>query len=291
MSDGKVIFTVAVGAKRYAEMAKGLARSLDLIGETTPRAVVTDQPGLDSHFQHVLKPDPDVPTYLQKFQGLRVAEAKQVLFLDADSLAFMPLEPIFRACAGHSLAVQGYPQRTGHWYGHLEQLLPKWGLESLPRFNGGLIYYEPGVATERLFSEAQRVADNYEDTGLEWFRGQVPDEPCLSLAMARSGIGTLFPDELDWMNTPVGLIGKLHMDVFRRECHFLKRGTRVRLIRPRILHVAKHVLDLAYWKELDKLEKLERLGMQMPYGHLPKSHRLLRSFQRRWLDWFGKRFD
>lgn len=271
-------------------MALGLARSLSLSGDGSLRVVMTDlrHPDLGRWFDVVLPPRPGVSTYLQKLSALESTDADAVLFVDADSLAFGPLDPIWEYCQGKPLAVQGYVVRDGHWYGELARVLPRLGLPALPRFNGGMIYYERGEGTAKLIEAAREVAEHYEETGLELFRGQAPDEPCLSIAMARTGIGELIPDEKDFMNTPVGLVGKLRMDVTKGECSYIKRGVRMRLIRPVLLHAAKYVLNCCYWRELAKLERLDRYERRHGYGHMGFSHRLRRSIERRLLRLRGK---
>lgn len=252
------LYTVASGSPRYAEMALGLARSLELIGDRTLRTVVSDvdEPKLARFFDQVLPPDAATPPYLRKLDALRLTDADQVLFVDADSIAFRRLDEIFVACEGKRLAVQGAIRTEGHWYGDLAKILPRYGLEGIQRFNGGLIYYERHLDTERLFAKVREIAENYDDSGLERFRGEVPDEPCLSLAMSLTRIGELLPNELDFMNTPVGLIGKLQLSVRANECSFVKRGNQVRFVRPAILHAAKYVNNWAYWRELRELERI-----------------------------------
>jgi len=255
----RAIFTVATGAPRYAEMALGLARSLSLIGDRTPRFVLSDHsdPRLARWFDDVLPPEEDGGlTFLRKLDGLRHTDADAILFLDSDSIAFRRTDEIFTACHGKKFAVQGEVRTAGHWYGELSQILPKYGLSGIQRFNGGLIYYERCSDVEALFQKARLIAEGYDDTGLERFRGQVPDEPCISLAMSLTGVGELLPNELDFMNTPVGLIGKLELSVREGKCAFLKRGNRVMHHRPAILHAAKYVNNYAYWRELRELERL-----------------------------------
>lgn len=282
---GRVVYTVATGQRRYVEMALGLARSLSLAGDTTPRALMTDLdvPGLGRWFDHIVAPPEDVPPYLRKLEALAAVPAEKVLFLDSDCLAFERMDRVWAACEGAPLAVQGRPVAEGHWYGELDAILPKVGLDRLYRFNGGLIYYEAGPEFERVRAEVHAVAERYAETGLDTFRGQVPDEPCVSVAMVRTGVGRLIPDEEDLMNTPVGLVGRLRLDVMRGECSFVKRGRDLRLIRPAVFHAGRYVSNTAYWKQLDKLAWLEAYEDRHPPGYMSGWHKLRRSIERRWL--------
>lgn len=281
----RVVFTVATGSPHYVDMALGLARSLSLVGDLTSRVLMTDQdvPGLSRWFEHVIPPPPGVPPYLRKLEALSGVDAKRVLFLDSDCLALHRLDRVWELCEGAPIAVQGRPVSSGHWYGELADVLPRVGLDRLFRFNGGLIYYEQGPEFEQLRGEVRRVAENYAATGLEAFRDQVPDEPCVSIAMVRTGLGTLIPDEADLMNTPVGLVGKLRLDVMRGECSFVKRGRDLRLIRPVVFHAGRYVSNLAYWRQLDTLRWLQEYEDRHPPGYMSPWHKLRRSLERRWL--------
>src|SRR5687768_1549427 len=105
----RIVFTVATGANRYGDMAKGLAQSLSLIGDTTRRVLLTDidRPDLRRWFDQIVEPVPDVPPYLMKLQALERTDADQVLFIDSDSLVFKRLDPVFEYSRGKPLAVQG----------------------------------------------------------------------------------------------------------------------------------------------------------------------------------------
>lgn len=282
---GRIVYTVATGSPRYVEMALGLARSLSLSGDTTPRVLMTDLdvPGVARWFDEVVAPTAGVPPYLRKLDALAGASAEKVLFLDSDCLALERLDRVWELCDGAPMAVQGRPVFDGHWYGELPELLPRLGLDRLFRFNGGLIYYERGPEFEAIRSEVHAVAEAYPSTGFESFRGQVPDEPCVSVALVRTGFGRLIPDEEDLMNTPVGLVGKLRLDVMRGECAFVKRGRDLRRIRPIVFHAGRYVSNLAYWRQLDTLKWLETYEDTHPAGYMSPWHKLRRSLERRWL--------
>jgi hypothetical protein len=104
----KIVFCVARGKPEYAEMALGLARSLRLIGDTTPRAILTDIEGVEwSRYFDVVVPPMGPRSCLDKLTALDYLDADQVLSLDVDMLAFKRLDDIFAAASGHPLAVQG----------------------------------------------------------------------------------------------------------------------------------------------------------------------------------------
>jgi hypothetical protein len=288
---GRIVFTVAMGRRGYAEQALGMARSLKLIGDRTPRVVMTDieHPSWARNFDQVLKPPKTISTYMLKLAALEATDADEVLFLDSDTLAFKRLDPIWEACRDADIAVQGRWISEGHWYGWTDQILPKLRLAAIPRFNGGLIYYRRSENGDKVIQQAQVEAKNYSNTGLDMFRGSVPDEPCVALAIARTGIGTVLPETSDFMNTPVGLVGKFDMDVMRGRCRYLKHSmSDLRLMEPVIMHAGKYVNNWIYWKQLQTLERLEEFESKHPYGYMSGGAKLRRSIEKRWLKMKGR---
>ncbi len=134
----RIVYTLAIGEPRYAECALGLGRSLKLIGDQTRRIVVTnltDYPW-DQSFNEVLAPDGAIlPANLS---GLHRTDADQVLFLDADCLAFKRLDPIFEYCRDRGLSAQGcdegmiYYERTSSCLESIKAYREGGGLHVLP---------------------------------------------------------------------------------------------------------------------------------------------------------------
>ena len=118
-----------------------------------------------------------------------------------------------------------------------------------------MLYYDRSADSQADPAGAQLAAD-YGALKLEVFRGRVPDEPCIALAMATLGKGIVIPVNRDFNITGVGLIGRLRMDVLSGECKFLMRGQTVRLVEPTIFHAHYFSKFNLYWRELEKPEEL-----------------------------------
>ena len=286
----RLVFTVARGKPRYAEMAMGLGRSLSLIGDTTPRAIVTDIPGYDWKRYYDFVFEPGAPrSALDKLLASDYLDAKAVYALDCDSLAFKRLDPIFAYCSGMPFAVQGGWQREGIWHGvELGPALKGKGLEKIARFNGGALYYQPGPSFETLLGEMKCVEKNYADSGFGDFRGNASEEVCIALAMASTGLGEVIPDETDFMHTGTGLIGSLRMDILKNECALISRREGVRFVEPTIFHASAYAEFRVYWKQLQALERLERYEDRHPPGYRSFGFRLRRSIERRLLRIFRR---
>lgn len=256
----RLILTVARGKEKYARMGMALGRSLSLIEDQTPRAVITDVDDVDwaRYFHHVIRP-PNPRSALDKVLGLQLTEATQILALDCDCLAFRRLDDVFEAAAGNAFAIQGFPQSEGKWHGaEVAEICRRYNRTSIPRFNGGLLYYERQDEAERMFRRAFEIEKDYGKTGFVDFRGNASEEVCLSLAMMETGVGTMLGDELDFMSTGVGMIGRPRVDILRGQCEFVCRRQEVRFIRPYVFHASRYVNFMFYWKQVRALEALEK---------------------------------
>jgi hypothetical protein len=281
----RLVLTVGRGKPKYAEMALGLGRSLSLIGDPEPRAVVSDLSGFpwEPHFQQVL-PAPGKRSALDKLLGLELTDADAILSIDADCLAFRRLGPIFDYCKGKGFAIVGHFQSEGTWHGaDVAAVCRDLGVPKIPSFNGGLIYYERTPQTLELIQEMKRIEREFDQTGFERFRGGASEEVCVLLAMAKTGYGEVVPDETDFMNTGVGLIEKLRLDVMNNDCRFVCRRHAVRFARPYVFHASRYSNFSIYWRELDRLAWLDRYGQKRPHGYMSPFFKLRRSFERRYL--------
>jgi hypothetical protein len=287
----RIVYTLAMGGDKFQRCALGLGRSLRLIGDTTYRVVVTDKPDYPwkPAFDEVLPITEERQwIFLMKLTALERTDADQVLFIDADSLVFRRLDPIFDYCQGKGLTIQGQQISQGEWYGPVDQHLKNYGVESMPQFNGGLIYYERTAQSQELIQRCWQMAR--EDVRFREGRddGLVPDEPIISLAMAQTGLGYLASDEMDFSNTAVGLIGPLHMDVLTNTCEFVCRRYSVRHVRPYVFHAARYIYFNIYWKQLAALESLERFEQSHTYGYMPPMAKMRRSIEKRYLKLTGR---
>lgn len=293
----RVLLTIAVGSPKYAECALGLGRSLKLIGDTTPRVVITDMPNFPwaSSFDKVLEPvEPIDRTMLSKLSGLDRLDADQILFVDCDCLAFQRLDPIFEYCCGKGVCVQGEWITNGEWYGNVQDHLSKHNLKSLPQFNGGLIYYERTPKCVDMLQDCRSVGEEWPTLGFRYDRPMIPDEPCIALALAKKGLtcegyAHVIPDQMDFTNTATGLIGKLELNVLKNRCEYVCRRFGVRFVRPYIFHASRYINYRIYWKQLDLLEKLEQYESKHQFGYMSRWQRLERSINRRVLKLFFKK--
>lgn len=280
----RIVFTQAVGKPKFAECALGLGRSLKLIGDSHRRVVITDLKDYpwERTFDEVLPPiDPIDWIFFSKLTALERTDADQVLFIDSDCLAFKRLDPIFDYCTGKGLVVMGKPISTGQWYGDVAEHCRNHNVPSLPQFNGGLIYYERTPECQDFIEIVRDYGRRATELGFQRDDPLVPDEPCISLAMAQTGRGHLAPDEMDWASSGVGLIGKLDMDVRQGRCQFVCRRYGVRHVQPYIFHASRYMNFLIYWRQIDALRRLEEYESAHDFGYMSPIHKLTRSIHKR----------
>lgn len=259
MSD-RILLTFATGKARYGTMAKALAYSARLHDTQTPFAIITDSndPELLDLYPMQLGPHPRFKHWFTKLSALDLTDAQKVLFVDGDCLALRNLDGIFDVLEGCDFAVQGLWRDEVQWYGDMTSVMRRMGLPRIPLFSGGFLYYERTDRTRELIERIMDFADRYDELGLIRNGGNVVDEVCISLAIAATGIGTVFPDRSGLSMTPWQLRGKLHLDVLRGECTFIKGVNEPRLHKPFLYHTAHAGFDLRYWREVDRVLRLFR---------------------------------
>lgn len=263
--DSRTVLTFATGARSYITMAKGLAISLDMHGSTAPRTIFTDHPDdpeTRQLYATVLAPPPEYPHWFMKLAALDATKADQILYIDGDCLAVQNVDALFDSLRGSDFAVQGmWREDPGDWYGPMRAIMDREGIAAVPQFSGGFLYYERTERAQELIQEVMALASRYDELGLRRNGGHVVDEVCIALAMAKTGIGKVFPDSLNASMTPWRAIGPVHLDVLRGECSFARKKPELEVVRPMIYHSARAKWDTAYWRELRKVLRAYRLAM------------------------------
>jgi hypothetical protein len=289
----RILYAVARGKPKFAEMAMGLGRSLRLVGDTTPRYVVTDIGGYDweRYFDRVVSVN-GPRSALDKLLALETTDANQVLAIDVDMLAFKRLDPIFDFCAGRPFAVQGHWENQGVFHGlQVKEILDRFNLDRIPRFNGGMAYYERSNEYLELLDAMKGAEKDYDSYGFNPFgRGQhASEEVCMLLAMIKLGrFDYLIPQEKQFQHSAAGLVGKLYLDVLKNECKFISRQRYCEFYEPILFHAWRYKDFLIYWRQLENLKKLERFEDEHPTLYMPRWVKWSRSLQRKILRLRGR---
>jgi hypothetical protein len=249
------IITIALGTETYLRMAKDLALSARKHCGTTPRAVVTDSSDaeLAALFDIVIPVDTSLGDPLfQKLCLDKYSPFDETLFIDCDSLIVGDVDFIWRACEGRSSTFVGQKQTTGSWYGaDVATICKACHVEWLGTLNSGMIYFRSGEAASKMFDSGRRAQRRCRELGFDLFRGNTySDEIGFSIAFGEHAVEPLDdPDGLT-MRTPIGIEGKMQIDVLRGYCRFVKRGQPVA---PTVVHFATWQFHPTYYRERAKL--------------------------------------
>jgi hypothetical protein len=250
------ILTMAYGGVRYRSFAVALARSLQLHSPGVPRAVVVD--GRDRRlgplYAHRVRFDPARGAgLLQKLWLPEYSPFDETIFIDADSLLVRDLAFMWRVFEGRGFAVVGATQRSdGEWWGDIAARCRRFGLQTLPAFNGGLYYFDRGPESAAVFAEARNLAARYDELGFARLsNGSAVDEALFSVAIALHAPAAPVEDHGRAMRTPLRKRGDLRIDVLRGHACFVKEG---QVVEPAIVHFASYSTTLFdYRRECLKL--------------------------------------
>ena len=241
-------------------MARDLALSLEQHVPDIPRAVVTDAPDgyFDGHYPTVIPLSPAYGKNVEQKLHLDLySPFQKTLFIDADSLVCGSLRHVFEHYRGRAFITPGFeyirPGTSGdpHWKMNFDKVFDTFPVSKLPKFNGGIYYFEKGDAARDVFETARGLLTRTDELGIETFRGLgSPDEALFSISMAVHGQDTQ-PDGGKFMRTLFGLSGKLRLDTIHGGCRFKKDGE---WVTPAIAHFASFgVYHPAYARECLRL--------------------------------------
>jgi hypothetical protein len=265
------VLTLAFGKPMFLDLAKALARSLRLHDPEVPRAVVTDSrdPELLSLFDIRIDHHPEYGSDVgQKLYLDLYSPFDETLFIDSDCLVIRKLDPFWTAFQDRDFGACGRRiLRAGEKdeFVDVDRVLEHFGLDGLPKFNGGIYYFKKNPAASRVFETARGLIDRADELGFRTFRGGgLSDEALYSVAMALHGI-PLTDMAPGGMWTGLNATSSLVIDTVRGVCSFAKAGEPVT---PDIMHFTSMTDSFPYLRECRKLEKLDTAEGK-PSSHLP----------------------
>jgi hypothetical protein len=229
-SDAKVVLTLAMSKLVYFSMAINLARSfLWWHRQSDIRfCIVTDlAQALPKDLSQIelvrIAPGKLGKGFSAKLHLDEVSPIAKTLFIDADCLIVGNLDSVFARFQGRPVGVVGGSIAEGEWFGDVAALCAHFGVPSLPKFNGGIYYLEPGAISTAVYRRARELERDYDQVGLKRLRGRANDELLMAIAMALHELKAL-PDDGTIMSDPQACPGGLEVNVL---------GGRSRLVNPR----------------------------------------------------------
>ena len=200
MTDRKVL-TIATGKPIYIQMAANLARSFKWWHKDSDIkfVIATDQAQLippDLSDIQIIKLEPEQygKGFSPKLNLDRFVSAKQNIFIDADCLCYGSLESVFDKFGEHSVSVIGDTISQGDFFGDVSRICEQFHVKSIPRFVGGLYYFDNGEISKKVFDTARSLEQKYDQIGLIRLRGHANEEPLIAIAMALHGQTPIIDD-------------------------------------------------------------------------------------------------
>ena len=197
----RAVLTIATGKWVYLNMAIALARSFlwwhrDSSIEFYIATDIADPLPPDLGNIRVLrfKPGELGKGFSMKLKLDQLAPAPQTLFIDADCLCTGPLEPVFDRFEGRAVSVVGSNISEGEWFGDVATTRGHFGLQDMPKFNGGVYYLERGATAEAVYARARELEGRYDELGLVRLRDCPNEELLMSISMALEGCSGIEDD-------------------------------------------------------------------------------------------------
>lgn len=219
----KSILTIASGKKLYLDLAINLYYSFILnklntdINFIIVTDIIFDKKELITQDQLTIKTLPKGELgvgFSSKLQLDFLAPEGQTLFIDSDCLIFGDLTNIFERFKGQSVSVVGSYISDGEWFGDIRKILIKFGLNRMPKFNGGIYYLEKGEKATRVYQLAREIEQQYEEIGFKRLRNRPNDEVIMALAMAKLDEKPLI-DDGTIMSDPLCCQAPYRLDVIK----------------------------------------------------------------------------
>lgn len=253
--------TLAFGSK-YVRLARALATSIRIHNPDTPIAIATDSsdPSLAQYFDHIVPVRPEFGMgYSQKVHLDFYTPFEETLFIDADALVVGSLAPVWERFAQVPFGVVGENVNKGYWLTDIPTLLQRLSRPSIPRFNGGIYYFNRTSAAIAVFETARSVMHNYEQWNLDPVGNWPADEGAFAIAMATHRLSAL-DDDGKIMRSTLGIWGPLDIDVLLGHCKFYKASEK-REVEPVIAHLLWPIYECyIYKRECAKLALFRRIG-------------------------------
>lgn len=234
------VLALAYGHRRYHRQAYALALSLQLHSPGLHRTLVTDDvrcPATEA-YDAVIPVDAGLPDDCGLKLNLdKYAPYPCTLYVDVDSLAVRPIEPVFDLFDESDVGVVGRDvtaEQGEVWYGDVASMCRTTGTTWLPKCNSGLMLIRATHKTHGIFVRARQLVADYGELGLHTFRGGIADEPLLAMALAEEGVHA---QDLTAVAaaTPIGISGPLRVNVLAGTCTFAKNGD---VVEPALIHFA-----------------------------------------------------
>jgi hypothetical protein len=191
---------MALGPKKYVEMAANLAASIRIMDPGRHVCLVHDQP-VPQDIAHQfadfawLETDDRYPHVMNKLRVFDISPYDQTMFVDADCLMVKrDADDIWRRAAEKSFSVTGDRRTSGEWKGlDIAALMAATGASYVVQMNSGVFYFDKSAEAKEFFAELNDfyLARKEEFGGASlWGKTGQTDEIYLGIVMGLRGMNT-----------------------------------------------------------------------------------------------------
>lgn len=259
------VITLGFGPEKYKRMATALARSIRLHDPELPLAVVTDDldhPDLQANFDKLIAMDPAYGTGVQQKLSLdRYSPFGHTVFIDADCLVVRSLEPVFGLLGVVPFGVVGFPVIDGFYWAEVTELMRRFEVPYIGRFNAGVISFH-GPEGTAVFETARRYVAEDKLAGLPMYRGAPHDEIPMSAALGHLGLVPIY-DDGRIMRAPEPLQSRISIDVANGVGRFKTKNL---WVEPAVMHFAYLFHGPGLRGSIYRREVAKLLGEPVPLG-------------------------
>jgi hypothetical protein len=255
----KGFVTLAVGERKYFELAKNLLKSYKFhTNNPLPFAIVADRENdVTKLFDRIILLENPSCSYMDKLDMLNHAPFDENIFIDADCLAYGDLNEYW-TCFGNAGGVRCFGHKlplcsSQGWFNIDDIGEYKNQIKFELQMHGGIIYFAKDELTTAIYGAAKDIVASYDRYKFRYF-DQPADEPILALSMA---INNCPPVEWSVMNDRAYLFlpvaSKVICNILTQELAYTKDGgdwiSDVMLLHWQNVNTEKAM----YWREVQRL--------------------------------------
>jgi hypothetical protein len=246
------LMTMAFGGRHFTDQAMALAASLRLHCPDLPLALITESrdPELARLFDHIIPLKREYGSGLMQKMHLDLySPFEETLFIDSDCLVVRDLTPLldryYRGAPFSVLCETSRRRGSQDEWVFVDRVLDLYGIDELPKFNGGTYYWKRGAASRDLFDAVRAKIPDWPKLSVGGPTDRnVNEEIMFGVALAERGMRG-FVDGGETMRTPAGIDGALDVDVLAGVARFCKYGVQVQ---PAIVHFAGDFVRLRTYR-------------------------------------------
>lgn len=287
MADRSVLI-VGTNTKKYLDFALNCAESVRLHNPNLKIFIATNiipkEPIQGIEFieieEKIAKLFIEVKLYIDTF-----LQTEETLYIDSDMLCFGNLNPVFDLCNAMDVTVLGKPVKLEDYWGEEGAIFARenFNIDQSILFNGGLYYLKKTPLTTKIYNEARKLSEKYDEYGFIRIQNNWKnEEELVSVAMTAShqrpiddgGIvvaGFSKANEFNDLNVLTGKIKKPKAVRPNTSRYAIKKSL--------LFHFGGNNMSSKLYRSQIKLLKLHKAGISIPIASIMISLTMKKPYQ------------